>query len=81
MKITKLIDYWKINDRNYYLKQEGELWIFNDYITSLIIINIPLNKKIVLNKINETFKQEEIYNIIINYSLFDLKVKTNEKYI
>lgn len=81
MKITKLIDYWKINDRNYYLKQEWELWIFNDFTTTLTLINIPMNRKLVLNKINESYTQEEIYNIIINFYLFDLQVKTNGKYL
>ena len=72
---TTLIECWWYKDRHYNVKLIRSIDWFWDKVYRLTCINVILNKKIELSKIDDEFTREEIKNVIINYSLFLLKIK------
>lgn len=77
-RITKVRDYWKFKNWHYVIKASEGIYWYWPYVETLTITNVLLNRKISIQKIDDEFSLDEIQNIIINSSLFDLTIKVNE---
>ena len=77
-RVTKLIKTWSFNGRHFSLKASEWIYWYWPYVETLTIINVILNKRLTLQKIDDEFTDDEIKNVIINFNLFMLEIK-NER--
>ena len=72
---VKLLRTWTFNGRHYSIKCSEWIYWYWPYVETLTILNVLLNKRLTLQKIDDEFDDEEIKNVIINFNLFTLEIK------